>query len=108
LIVTPVITILVEGAIVIGYSIGHKKPLGPILITSIVANLVTQSFLWIVLNLFFQHYLIALLVAEVLIWAVESILLYFIPANRLRFAEAVYLSLLMNLASFALGWFLST
>jgi hypothetical protein len=108
LIVTLVITILVEGAIVIGYSIERKKPLRPILFTSIIANLITQSFLWIALNLFFQHYLMTLLVAETLIWMIESVLLYLIPANRLRFSDAILLSLSMNLTSFALGWFLPT
>jgi len=106
LIVTLVITILIEGMIAIGYSIKCKKPIGPILITSILANLITQSFLWVVLNLFFQHYLITLLIAEILIWMIESLLLYRFPANRLRLPEAALLSLFMNLTSFVLGWFL--
>ena len=37
---------------------------------------------------------------------IESALLYVIPANRLRFSDALLLSLGMNLVSFALGWFL--
>jgi len=106
LIVTLFITILVEGAIVIGYSIWFKKTFGPILFTSILANLITQSLLWIVLILFFQHYLITLLIAEVLIWMIESVLLYYFPANQLRFTDAILLSLRMNLTSFTLGWFL--
>jgi hypothetical protein len=106
LIVTLVITILIEGAIVIGYSNWRKKPLRPILLTSIVANIITQSLLWIVLNLFFQHYLITLLTAEILIWMIEGSLFYYIPANQLRFTEAFLLSLSMNFLSFALGWWL--
>ena len=106
MIVTLFITILVEGAIVIGYSIWLKKTLGPILFTSILANLITQSLLWVVLNLFFRYYLIALLAAEILIWMMESVLLYYVPANRLRFTDAILLSLSMNLTSFTLGWFL--
>jgi hypothetical protein len=101
-----VITIIAEGAVVIGYSIWHRKPLRPILITSVCINLITQSVLWVVLHLFFRHYLIALLVDEVLIWMIESVLLYSIPTNQLRFTDAIVLSLIMNLASFALGWFL--
>lgn len=58
------------------------------------------------LNLFFSHYLIAFLVAEIFIWLVESLLFYFVRANRLRFGEAFLLSLGMNLASCTLGWFL--
>lgn len=106
MIVTLFITILVEGIIVSGYSIWRKKPLRPILFTSVVANLITQSLLWIVLNLFFQHYLITLVAAELLIWLIEGGLLYTIPANHLDLREAILLSLFMNLASFVLGWFL--
>lgn len=103
---TLLITILVESVVVIGYSFGRRKPLRSILLTSICGNLLTQSLLWIVLNLFFSSYLITLLIAEVLIWLVESLLLYSIPANRLRFSDAIVLSLMMNLASFAFGWVL--
>ena len=71
-----------------------------------VANLITQSLLWFALNLFFRDYLITLLVAEILIWMIESVLLSYFPANRLRFGEAVLLSLGMNLASLMSGWFL--
>jgi hypothetical protein len=108
LIITLVITILVEGIIVSGYSIWRKKPLGPILFTSIIANLITQSFLWIVLILFFQHYIITLFIAEIFIWMIESFLLYRFSANQLRIQEATLVSLFMNLASFGLGWFLPT
>jgi hypothetical protein len=106
LILTLLITIIAEGAVVIGYSIGHKKPVRPILFTSICVNLITQFFLWVVLNLFFQDYLITLLIAEVFIWMLESVLLYRFPPNQLRLQEAILLSLSMNLVSFALGWFL--
>ena len=95
-----------EGAVVIGYSRWRKRPIQSILYTSVCGNLITQSFLWIALNLFFQHYLIALLIGETLIWVMESLLLYAVSSNRLRFVEAVFLSLSMNLMSFALGWFL--
>ena len=106
MIVTLFITIIIEAIVVLGYSILRGKPLGPILFTSIIANLITQSLLWLVLNLFFQHYLITLLVAEILIWMIESVLLSCFPANQLRFAQAVLLSLGMNLASLISGWFL--
>jgi len=108
LILTLVVTILVEGIIVSEYSIWRKKPLGPILFTSIIANLITQSFLWVVLSLFFQHYIITLFIAEIFIWMIESFLLYCFSANQLHIQEAALVSLLMNLASFGLGWFLPT
>lgn len=95
-----------EGAVVIAYSFWRKKPLVPILFTSICANLITQSLLWAALYLFFESYLIALLSAELLIWMIESVLLYSVPANHLRLVDAILLNLGMNVASFVPGWFL--
>ncbi|HET9906783.1 MAG TPA: hypothetical protein VFQ23_09075 [Anaerolineales bacterium] len=106
MIVTLFTTILVEGAIVSGYSLWHRKPVESILFTSVFANLITQYLLWVVVNLFFQHYLTALLISEVLIWMIESLLLYRFAANRLGLQEAVLLSLFMNSASFGFGLFL--
>jgi hypothetical protein len=106
LIATLFITIITESLVVTGYSGWRRKPAFPILCTSVCINIFTQSILWLILNLFFRHYLVALLVAEVLIWGIESILLYAIPANQLQFKEAILLSLGMNLFSFMFGWFL--
>jgi hypothetical protein len=106
LIATLVITIFVEGVGVSGYALWRRKQPGPLLFTSVVANLITQSLLWAALYLFYQHYLIVLLIAEVFIWIIESILLYRFAANQLGIWEATFLSLFMNAASFAVGWFL--
>jgi hypothetical protein len=105
-IVTFLITVIVEGVVVTGYSIWQNKPVWSLLCTSFLGNLVTQSMLWIVLSFAFGHYLIALLIAEIFIWGIESFLLFLIPTNRLSFLEAARLSLAMNLASLVLGWFL--
>ena len=106
LIDTLIITIIIEGAVVIGYSLWKKKPVRPILFTSVCGNLVTQSLLWIGLNLFFWNYLVSLLIAEILICALEGLMLYSIRPNHLNPKEAMVLSLGMNTASFMLGWFL--
>ena len=106
MIVTLFITIIIEAVFVIGYARWREKPARPILLTSICINILTQSLLWIGLDLFFRHYLIALIVAEVFIWGIESILLYSILASHLSSKEAILLSLGMNVSSFALGWFL--
>lgn len=90
----------------LGYSLWRKKRIRPILYTSLSINLVTQALLWMALTLFFRHYLIVLLTGEILVWLIEGLLLYAVPANQLRFMEAVFLSLSMNVASFVLGWFL--
>lgn len=106
MILTLSITILIESAVVISYCLWRSKPVQPILFTSICGNLITQSLLWVVLILFFQNYLLTLLIAEILIWLAESVLLYLIPPNQLRFPDAIVLSLLMNLLSFTVGLFL--
>lgn len=103
---TLVVTILVEGTICLGYSIWRKKPVGPIFITSAFANLITQSLLWLALNIFFQHYLMMLWIAELFIWLIESILFFIFRWNQLTFRESLFISLLMNLSSFGVGWFL--
>jgi hypothetical protein len=106
LILTLFVTLLLEGAVVSGYCVWRKKPLQPLLFSSICINLFTQSLLWIVLSLFFRQYLITLIIAEFLIWMGESVLFYSIRGNRLHFKTAPLLSFAMNLASFGVGWFL--
>jgi hypothetical protein len=106
LIATLFITLLIESIVVVGFSYWRERPLGPILVTSMSGNLLTQSLLWVTLNIFFQYYLITLLIAEIFIWIIETVLLYSIPANQLSFKEALLVSLGMNALSFAVGWFL--
>lgn len=100
---TLLITVLVEGVLVLAYCIWQKKPLLSIFVTSLAANVVTQSVLWVVLNIFFQHYLATLLITEILIWVMEGIALFGIRKNHLRVWEALPLSLVMNLSSFGVG-----
>ena len=97
---------MVEGVVVICYALWRKKPVQSLLLTSILANMITQSMLRMALILFYRQYLLTLAVAEILVWMIESLFLYAIPSNRLTLAEAALLSLLMNLASLAVGWFL--
>jgi hypothetical protein len=106
LISTLFITIVTEGLIALGYCIWRKKPVASIMLTSIGANILTQLLLWLALIIFFRHYLNVLLIVEFLIWIMEGLALYYVSTNRLRLAEAMILSLSMNLVSFVLGWFL--
>jgi hypothetical protein len=78
----------------------------PILATSVLGNLLTQSMLWIVLSFSFRYYRLALALTEIAIWGIESFLFYVVPANQLKLKEAALLSFLMNGISLALGWFL--
>jgi hypothetical protein len=105
-ILTLALTLIVESAVVIGYSVWRKKPVQPLLYTSLFGNLLTQSLLWIALTIFFNSYFAALLIGEILVWVIEALLLYVIPTNKLSLSEAALLSLTMNLASLASGWFL--
>jgi hypothetical protein len=105
-IATLLVTILVEGMAVIVYCVWRRKPLLSILLTGVFGNLLTQSILWIVLTLSFRHFLVALLIAEILVWGIESLLFYVIPANQLKLKEAAFISLGMNGISLLLGWFL--
>jgi hypothetical protein len=80
--------------------------MGPILVTSVSGNLLTQSLLWMVLTFSFRYYLLTLALAEMAIWGIETFLFFAVPANRLTLQEAALLSLGLNAASLALGWFL--
>lgn len=106
MILTLLITLIAESPIVAGYALWRGKPLLPILFTSICGNLITQSLLWLIVNIFFSQYLAALVVAEILIWVLEGFLLHFVRLNQLHMTEAMLLSLFMNMTSLCLGWFL--
>ncbi len=99
------VTIVIEGVIVFVYALWKQKPIGRILLASVFANILTQSMLWVVLNLLFTHYLVVLFISEVFVWLIESVFLRFFPGAKLGWKEAVLLSLVMNLFSFSLGWF---
>ncbi len=106
MIATLSITILIESIIAGGYAVFRQKPIIHLLFSCLLANLLTQPLLWLVLQVFIGDYLIALFIAEFWIWIIESAILFLYPYNQLRFREALGLSLAMNLASFAAGWFL--
>jgi hypothetical protein len=100
---TLLVTIIIEGVVGLVYARWCRKPAPSILITSLLMNVVTQSLLWIALNVFFQDYRFTLLLAEGLIWLVEGMFLHVVRSNQLNINEALLLSLLMNGVSFGLG-----
>jgi hypothetical protein len=106
LILTVLVTLIVESTIAAVYALWRRKPLLAILCTSVGGNLITQAFLWLILHVFFSQYLVALFVAEIMIWMFEGLLLYFVPINQMQITQAMLLSFLMNSASLGLGWFL--
>lgn len=106
MILTLFLTLVLETLVAAGFCYWRRKPFKSIFLTAGIANLLTQSMLWLALNLLYRHYLPALFIAEIVIWLVESAILRLIPSNKLGWLEALGLSLLMNLASFGIGWFL--
>jgi hypothetical protein len=105
-ITTLAITILVESMLIVAFAIYRRKPLKHLLLSSLCANLFTQSILWGALISFPRHYLETLFIAEIFIWGLEAAILYLYRNNRLKMGEAILLSLVTNLASFGIGWFL--
>jgi hypothetical protein len=95
-----------ESLIGVGYSVWRKKPTLSIFVTSVIANFITQVLLWLALKFLFQHYLLTLFISEILIWFIEGILLCVVSSNQLNFKEALFLSFIMNISSFAVGWLL--
>jgi len=106
MIITVTVTILIESAIIFLFAKWRKKPLNSLLLLGVLANLLTQSLLWIALTLFPNNYLPVLLTMELLIVGIEGFIFYFYRGNHLRINEALLLSFAMNLASFTIGWFL--
>jgi hypothetical protein len=104
LIATLSITILAEGIVVFLYSTVQKKPAGRLLVASVIVNVLTQSLLWIVLQVYFSYYLIALFMMEIVIWLVESLLVFRLSGGHLNLKSAMTLSFLMNVTSFGIGW----
>jgi hypothetical protein len=103
---TLLLSVLIEGVVAAGYGLWRSKPLRPLLLAVIAANAFTQFLLWIALTLNPEHYLPTLFAAEAVIWLIEAAFLFVVPGARLGLAESLLLSLVMNLASFGIGWFL--
>jgi len=103
---TLLLSILIEGAILVGYGRWRKRPAGRLALALIAANVLTQMLLWTALGLNPGHYLPTLFSAEVVIWLIEGVILYVFPGAQLGPTEALLLSLVMNIVSFGIGWFL--
>lgn len=98
------VTALVEALVALLWCRKNRKPARSILLIGLAGNILTQAGLWALLFLIsVWRYWAILLTAEMGIWAVEGLLLAFIPANRLSLCEALRLSLWMNLISFGVG-----
>ena len=99
-------TVLIEGGIALVYALWRAKPAARLVLAVVIANILTQIILWAALNLFPGQYQVTLLATEVVIWFIEGAILYLFPDSEMGAVEAFGLSLILNLASFAVGWFL--
>ncbi len=97
------LTLALESLVALAWSRIKKKPALSIPLTGLAANLLTQLALWAALGLLVRPYWAILLPAEIAIWLVEGLILAAPPCNHLRLAEALRLSLWMNLVSFGVG-----
>lgn len=103
---TLLVTILIEGSVVLLFCAIKKKTVGSILLASFVVNLFTQTILWVWLGIFHRFYISALLIAEIFVWLIEGLLMGKLSNGKLNYQAAFGLSLYMNLASFGIGLFL--
>ena len=105
-IITLVITILIEALLVVWFANYYSKPVSSLLLSSMLANIFTQSLLWLTLAFSPLDYLITLIFTEICIFLIEAFILFIIFTNQLTFRQALVLSLGINLASFTIGWFI--
>jgi hypothetical protein len=101
------LTVLLELALVFGYVRWRSQTAPRDLLTTLtlvlVANVTTQFGLWGVLNAQATGSFGLLIFLEVVIVAVEALLLYLPQRKQVKFSEAALLSLGLNLVSFLVG-----
>jgi hypothetical protein len=100
-------TLVVELLLGTVYVLWKKRSASIILTMILLLNLVTQPVLWITLSGFSGLSPIFLIFfAEGVVWLVEAGGLYLSQRNTIRFQEALWVSLTLNVASFVVGIFL--
>ena len=100
-------TLVVELLLGTVYVLWKKRSASIILTMILLLNLVTQPVLWITLSGFSGMSPIFLIFfAEGVVWLVEAGGLYLSQRNTIRFQEALWVSLTLNVASFVVGIFL--
>lgn len=102
------LTLTVEIILALCYVFFFKKEIENLITLVLVANIFTQTALWILLIKFPQDsYWWTIACAEIGIFFVEAIIFYYpLKKKKIKFREAMGLSLLLNAVSFGLGLFL--
>jgi len=98
------ITLAVELILAFIYTRLRKRSILTTLTMVAVANTVTLPILWFGANVMSSSYnLLVIAVAEILIWLVESTILFLTQRKSVPFKEMLFLSFILNLLSFLLG-----
>ena len=96
------LTLIIEGSI-IWFFLNKKFSLNKLVLTILIVNTVTLPFVWFFFP-FLSDYLIFLMISELFAFIVEAFLYYKIL--KLKLIHAVKISLIANLVSFLIGFFL--
>lgn len=100
---TVALTVIIEGFLISLYALVTGRSWPSLLVTSIAMNLLTQTFLLVVLNVFYWLYLPVLAIAELLIWIIEAAILLRVASNGINLIQALGLSFALNFSSFLIG-----
>lgn len=99
-----IITLVVELLLGTGYVLWKKRSASIILTVILLLNLITQPVLWITLSGFSRlSPIFMILFAEGVVWLAEAGGLYLSQRNSMKFQEALWVSLALNVASFVVG-----
>jgi hypothetical protein len=103
-------TLAIEMPIAVAYILWRRRPAVVLLTVVWTMNVITRSLLSFAVIAFFPrmggYSLRWILFAELLIWIIEAAYLTLAMRKEARFGEALLLSLVLNGASFGIGWLL--
>jgi hypothetical protein len=100
-------TLSVELALGLVYALWRKHPAFYLLTVILLMNMITQPILWLTLSgTFVGLSVVRTLIAEVIVWLVEGWILLKALPGRITNKEAFLLSLVLNIASFGMGYLL--
>ena len=101
------VTITVEAILGLVYAVIRNRSKLTTITMVILANMITVLPFWAVTSFISGDYhILFIIIAEILIWFVESVILYLTQRKTIRFWEAALLSLLLNGVSTLIGLFL--
>ncbi len=101
------ITLAIEGFLALLYAIFRKRSKITTLTMVALANMITIPILWMGANMLGgENLTLFTAVAEIIIWLVESAILYLTQRDSLPFREALLFSLILNGCSYLIGLFL--